>query len=227
MPAYTSVMREHLQPLLANLRSLDPSASIDALQRWSQTATYRDAVSLVHAAPVADQAHLAAAIRDVMCGYPDVLYVCPVLLHWQSDSQAWLDLPDPQSVRDPDGTQWRWQALRRMVMPWESKDEPVVGIVAHQIQLALLVAQSRDGEPPVLHDDWLGMLFRNLPEGDTLHVSARMVLPWTDGVEAGIVLRSAALNPENEPERPNAFLSQHAWEWAVDAGRVFRHFADV
>lgn len=218
-------MEKHLRQLLVNLHSLNPEPALEALREWSKSARFRDAVSLVRAAPEADRPVLESAIRDVLCGYPEMLWAAPVCLHLRSESLHWLDLPDPASVREPAGVEWRWQELRRQLSPHEMDEAP--GMIANQIQVALLVARMPDPEPPVIDDSWLGALFRHLPADNMLHVSARMILPWTDAVSAALVLRSAASAPGETPENPGAFLTDHAWSWACDAGRAFAHFADA
>lgn len=216
---YTDGMNMNLPFVLAGLRSLDPTATLDALRTWSDTASYHDAAELVRSCPAGDRPVLSSALSDVMCGYPAVLYGAPVLIQARSE-KTWLALPMPDSMPVEGVTGCRWMSLTHM-------RPPAPGILTGRPQVAILLMRSAEPEAPAIPDPWLSGLFSAWPAGTTAYVSARVCLPWLAAIECAMVLKANAHLENPSGEIKGSFLSDHAHAWAVDAGRQFREFAAV
>lgn len=218
-------MSEHLLPLLSSLRSLDPTTALTLLSDWSKTACYDDARALIMAAAPNERVRLVTALRDTMSCYPTVWWGAPVVIHLRSDEERWHVLPALETAPFPGAVTWRWQSLDH---GWLHIPEGnASGIETNRVEAALLLVRTASPEVPTIPDDWLAAAFRTLPEGTTVHISCRIVLPWIDAFEAAHALKQVALTGQPVAERQTVFLTDHAWAWCQDAGLAFRHFIEA
>lgn len=214
-----------LPDLLAILRSPSPGRAIEALSAWAPQAGYPAAAALVHDCPEADRARLTSVLRDILSLYPTTLYGTPILMNLRSD-RPYYDLPACDPMPIPEAIECRWQALGHS-SPWHPDRQHAPGIICNRPNVMLLLARMPEhAPPPEVPDSWLGWRFSTLPEDEMMHISARMVLPYPDALEAARVMRDIVATGESAATT-TAFLSPSAHTWACEAARAFRDFADA
>ncbi len=190
----------------------------------------RVALEMIQSADPADRPLLVTLLRDVITDYPRTLIGAPVLLRWSSARDI-LELPVPDSL-DPnpdEGLEFvAWLPHNAYIpaeLPAPGDPPTTVTIATHCIQCAIAVFRAAaDAPDPADHDiehAWWATLFSATPLQDTVYLSARMLLPYPDALEAARVLYSTA-TAGKPPVQRAAFLTDHAWAWAVDAGLQYR-----
>ena len=214
-----------LPDLIALLRSPNPTAAISALSAWAPQAGYQGAAALIRDCPEADRARLVSVLRDIMSLYPTTLHGIPILMHLRSE-RPYYDLPacDPKPVFE--ALDCRWQALKHD-SPWHPDTQHKPGIICNRPNVMLMLVRMPEGAPPPeVPDDWLGWRYSTLPEDEQMHISARMVLPYPDALEAARVMRDAVVTGDSDSQQ-TAFLAPAARDFAIEAGRAFRDFASA
>jgi len=186
--------------------------------------------SMIHLADPDDRPRLVTLLRDIITEYPHTLLGAPVLIRWRS-SRATIELPVPDSL-DPApsaGLEFvAWLPLDSRIpasLPRPGVPPATVTIASHRIQCAVaLFRATPDAPDPDQHDishDWWATLFSETPQQDSVYLSARMLLPYPDALEAAQVLYRTAFKGK-PPTQLARFLSDDAWAWAVDAGLQYR-----
>ena len=82
-----------LDKLLFTLRHGRIDQSVDLVQAWLKTARPGQVTALAKACPEQVRPQLTTLLRDVVSGFPDVLFGCPILIHAVPDIE--LDEPAP------------------------------------------------------------------------------------------------------------------------------------
>lgn len=230
-----------LPELMAALKKGDLGQAIALVRNWLATAKPGEPEALLARCPTELRGRVALLLRDLLSRYPATLVGAPVLLYCVPDSdnessdclppadQALpkLRLPFPsrklsQPCSDLHFLGWLSKdALMPIGLPFQPAQH-AVEIPQRQPVAAVALFRSHPGvfdlDSLTLPDLWWAEVFMALA-GQT-RLSARMLLPYPDALEAARVLHASARG-EHLPCR-GGFLSDNAWAWASDAGALFQ-----
>lgn len=203
---------------------------LEAVRSWLLTARPGDPKALLQQCTPSLRPKLALLLRDLLSSYPSTIVGCPVMVYPLPDSTgrptANLKLPFPlgEACRPcsdlhfmgwltceeeaPLGLPFRPER-HKTELPWNEISTVVALFRSHPG-----VFELDNIELPPL---WWGELFLNT-EGN-IHLSARLVLPYPDALEASRILQASARG-DSLPER-EYFLSDNAWSWALNEGILF------
>lgn len=209
--------------IAAALRKSDLVQVLAWAKNWTRTANYDDICHLVADFPTAQRTQLKLLLSDVITGYPHCTWGIPTLFHYIHAHDRCLTLPLPEYSPNPDvtGISWLPLGILRRKEPLRPTGENV-SILSGDMACAVLIATTNTPTPPDFKDEFWAELFQ-LEDGARLHLSARMVLPYLEALEAGCALQSAARTGSLSIDTPRLFLSDAAWTWAQDAGIEWRH----
>jgi hypothetical protein len=193
---------------------------IDQLDRQKWCAAVVTAAAIISATPHRELVRYCrrdlraqALFRDLLVRYPDFLWGAPVMIF----STQEMTLGRPELLPCPAVEAVAWMPLSAVDGPsFIPSTEPVVIPANTPTCAVLLIKAAFDDEPEIPHEYWHEIL----PITEYAHrvyISARMMLPWPDAVEAALVLAGT-------PRMPG-FASAAALSWARDAGAVFRETA--
>ncbi len=175
---------------------------------------------------------IALLMRDLLSRYPSTVVGVPMLLYAapdfvsESNWSSQLSLPFPavnqeQPCNDLHFLGWLMPAETLPValpfrperhphaVPWW-KPTAVVALFRSQPELF-------DLDTIELPHQWWGSLFRAVAAN--IHLSARLVLPYPDALEAARTMQSVV---RQEPEAECHFLSDTAWSLARDEAYLFQ-----
>lgn len=173
----------------------------------------------------------SALLRDLLNRYPNTVLGCPMLLYAEPESEFQralsFEMPEPPaSMLEPlEGVRF---------LGWASVDDPIGQLPTDELAfdrvrapLMRLVCRVAIFES-VLDEEEAAALelpamwwARVLQHVDVqLHVSARVLLPYTDAIEAGRCAQTAAQG-RSTPTR-GLFLSDATWTWAWNEGVLFK-----
>lgn len=205
------------------LRKSDLVQVLAWAQNWTRSASYDDICRLVADFPTAQRNQLKLLLSDVVTGYPQCIWGIPTLFHYIHAHDRCLTLPLPDYSPDPDVTGISWLSLDilRRKEPLRPTGENV-SLMSGDMDCAVLLVTTHTPTPPDLKDEWWAELFE-LDDGARLRLSARMVLPFVEALEAGCALLSTARMGTLNVDTPRLFLTDDAWTWAQDAGIEWRH----
>lgn len=224
-----------LSKVVNGLQQGDVAQCVQIMQGWLATAKPGDPEALLAAGPAEWRPKLALLLRDTLSRYPYTLLGAPVLAYCaatEGESPAakpqWkVRLPYPtremeQPCRDLHFMGWLPLGTRLPVeLPFRPERYEAFAPM-NEIFAAVALFRSHpevfDLDQVELPNSWWGELFR--PVAANVYLSARMLLPYPDALEAARVL-SASARGEPPPAR-TGFLSDHAWAWARDAGALFQ-----
>lgn len=233
-------MSEVLSGLEVSLNKGDFKKSIEVMRAWLASAEAGDPRLLIHRCNPTLRPKLVLLLRDLLSRYPTTLLGCPVLVYASPEQE--LDSPQPPFLRLPFPSHEHYQPCSDLrFLGWLPlrTDLPVAQpfrpeqheTTVQWYQPSAVVALFRS-HPSVFDLDtlelpphWWGELFRSV-QGN-INLSARMLLPYPDALEAAELLEASARG-EPHPDRGH-FLSDAAWAWAGDEGLLFqescRHYA--
>lgn len=205
------------------------SAAIAEMRIWLSKAQHGDPERLLSHCAKPLRPKIALLMRDLLSRYPTTIVGCPVLMYpTRSDESTGMvpRLPVPAA-------EVRWPCKDLLFLGWANPDEqlplqtPVRTDKALQLEwdeFSCLVALFR-ANPDVFDLDsielpsmWWGELF--LPFPGNIRISARLVLPYPDALEAARVLQAAA-RQESLPDA-GYFLSDGTWTFACNEGLLFQ-----
>lgn len=172
---------------------------------------------------------IALLMRDLLSRYPTTIVGCPVLVYPTQSEETRGQLPCLPVPTE----KLRWPCTDLQFLGWASPTDqlplptpirtnemPLLEWNAFSCVVALFRAKPDvfDLETVELSSMWWGSLF--LPFPGNIRISARMVLPYPDALEASRVLQAAA-RQEQYPDT-GYFLSDAAWTWACNEGLLFQ-----
>lgn len=201
--------------------------AIQELRPWLATASYKQINQLCLSVPEPLRRHAVLLIRDLLTGYPEVLFGAPVLIYFDSPDGNSLELPLPDCTPDLSVTSIAWLPLTvlRSPAPFSLRDasRTLVTIQSGRTECAVLVMQSKACEPPAPSDEWWGDAFRNiLPDGH-IRVSSRFIAGYPEAIECGCALMASAhSSAPGLVDTPNLFMGDDAYIWAQTAGQQWR-----
>lgn len=205
------------------------SEAVAEMRLWLSSAQPGDPEELLAQCEKPLRPKIALLLRDLLSRYPATIVGCPVLvyptrsdesvgkqpllpipgeslrwpcsdLHFLGWAQPHDQLPLSTPIRTNHGLAVEWQAFSCAIALFRSKPEVF------------------DLETVDLPSMWWGELF--LPFPGNIRISARMILPYPDALEASRVLQAAA---RQEPyPKPGYFLSDAGWSWACNEGLLFQ-----
>lgn len=218
--------------------------AVQVLQAWLTEAALGEPEALLSACPDEWRPKLALLLRDLLSRYPCTVLGAPVLLHCAEDTDdTLLDCrpPKQQSAAAARHLQLPYPS-REFAQPchdlhflgWLPLDAQLpVALPFHperyaaraplnEICASVALFRSHpdvfDLDQLELPNQWWGEVFR--PIQGNVQLSARMLLPYPDALEAARILEAAARGMPL-PVR-GGFLSDNAWAWARDAGELFQ-----
>lgn len=169
--------------------------------------------------------------RDLLNRYPDTVLGCPMLMYAAPESEYQralsFELPEPSSqILEPlEGVRF---------LGWVSVDDPIGMLPADELafdrvraplerivcRVALFQSVLDEHEAALLElpPMWLARVLA--PVDVQLNVSARVLLPYTDAIEAGRCAQTAA-QVHKTPTR-GFFQSDATWTWAWHEGVLFK-----
>jgi hypothetical protein len=216
------VSREMIE-LYARLRLGRVEEALLQMQTWLPGATYSDISHLIDSCPATQREHLVALIQDVLTGYPDVLWGCPVLIRYNSDGCDSLPLQLPECPPHEVIVSISWLPLSML-----RDGEPmrphrgVVNVHACNTTCAVLLMRTRGPEAPLAPEgEWFGDALEGR-SGDQVYASGKLVLPWPAAVEAGCVQHAYTMSGDGATDMEALFLNSDARAEAIETGLGFR-----
>lgn len=219
-----------LDQLVLTLRHGRIDQSFDLVQSWLKTARPGQLTALVNACPEQVRPRLTTLLRDVISGFPDVLFGCPILIHAAPDVELdepappclWLPSLDASEHQPCDGLRFEgWLStdaeLPVSLLPGPFKPTVPVPWRTSTSSVALFRHDhTRCAEESIdIPAEWWANLFRSTP--GKVRLLGRMLLPYPDALEAARELQAAARG-ESLPGS-GAFLRD--CDWARDSGLTF------
>lgn len=177
---------------------------------------------------------MALLMRDLLSRYPTTILGVPMLLQaapdFEDTAHTWapalvLPTPEPGEERPCEQLEFVGWLTADSKLPLElpfdqeRKDISVAWMTPTSV-VALFRSSPTvfDQDTIELPDQWWGTLFRKVSAN--LHLTARMVLPYPDALEAARVLQAYARG-ETVPSN-GQFLSDSWWSFACDEAAVFQ-----
>lgn len=199
-----------------NIRPLRPGQfanSLDQARAWLSAATPADLAKVLSQCGEADRARLTLLLRDLIDEYPRELLGAPVLIDWRSPSVV-VAMPSTYE-RAGNAELVGWLLPSASVL--QPKPLPTVPVNANCASVVIAVFRA-EGQTTIgdIENEWWSHLFSAIPATDSVHISARILLPLPDAIEA-----AQCLLPGSRPP-PLYFLQDDARAWAIGAGLVFR-----
>lgn len=230
-----------LPELIAALKNIDIRPAITLMRHWLVTAKPGDPEALLAECPAEVRGKVSLLLRDLLSRYPSTILGAPVLVYSvpEQDAEATDCLPPLDqtlpALRLPFPPRQLSQPCSDLhFLGWVSRDaqlplafpfrpaEQSVELPRLEPVAAVALFRSHPGvfdlDTLCLPDTWWAEVFLALP-GRT-RLSARMLLPYPDALEAARLLHASARG-EPLPSR-GGFLSDNAWAWASDAGALFQ-----
>lgn len=227
-----------LSSMSTALQKGDVKKSLDIARDWLATALPGEPEELLSQCPSELRPKLALVLRDLLSRYPATILGAPVLMYCTTDdddtesppaSQSGLSgfslpYPEPEFMQpcsDLHFLGWLpFDAQLPVKLPFRP-EQYLAQAPTNQIFAAIALFRSHPDvfelEALDLPNHWWGELFR--PVAGSVRISARMLLPYPDALEATRVLHASALG-EPLPARIG-FLSDNGWSWSSDAGELF------
>lgn len=216
-----------LQRLLSSISRGDMHRALLQAGAWLARARPGDTVAALRAAQGQDRTRLALVFRDILAKYPNTLLGAPILLQYRSPRPV-VTLPVPHP-------HFRWPSAHLEFLRWlpltaEAPVDLVLPARPLQVptqQTVSAVALFRaspdvfDQNELVLPNTWWDTVFEVAdPHAESVTMAVQLLLPYPDALEAGRVLLATATG--SEPPQGGGFLSDLGWQWALQAGRLFR-----
>lgn len=217
-------IEKRLTDLLRRCQLVD---AINELRPWLATATYADIRLLCSNMPERLRRHAVLLIKDILTGYPEVLYGAPVLIWYDSPAGRVLTLPLPEAAPDTNVVSVAWTSLRtlRQAAPFAQRHVthgPVV-IQSNQTECSILLVQCKGTTAPEMSDEWWSDVFRDQMSDGRIRISSRILAPYPEALEAACSLfASANSSATGLVETPQLFLSDESYAWAQEAGQDWR-----
>lgn len=192
-----------------------------------QMASYRDITSTISDCPPELRPQLIVMLRDVLNGFPHLLYGIPVLVSYSplGDTMP-AELPLPSELPNNALTAaWYPLDVRETSLPLMQQQGSIITLSPHAHTCAIL--RMRTIDEAVIEEPssawWADTLRLNAQYG-SIYVSATRVMPWIDALDAAYVMyaRSQSVSIEQSQTR---FLTTETLEWAIDAGEQFQRMA--
>lgn len=226
-----------LPSVISSLTRGDVSKSVLLMRSWLQTAEPGEPEALLAEAPASMRPRLALLLRDLMARYPATILGAPVLLYISespsgeclpplADGTRYIELPFPtgdsiQPCSDLHFLGWLpADAQLPLQLPFRPERHKTKAPLEQMFACVALFRSNPDVfdyDTLELPNLWWGELLR--PVDGNIQLSARLLLPYPDALEAARVLQASARG-ETLPKR-TGFLSDNGWAWATDSGLLF------
>lgn len=229
-----------LSSLLTTLNTGQVIKSVELMRAWLADAAPGEPEKLLAECDKAVRPKISLLMRDLLSRFPSTVLGAPVLLYCSDEipdldecrpsrtqSACSIQLPYPprennQPCADLHFIGWLPLATQLPVRFPFRPEHHDARLPLNKIQAVVALFRSRpevfDLDQLELPNTWWGELFR--PINGNVHLSARMLLPYPDALEAARVLHAAA---RGEPlPTNNGFLSDSGYAWACDAGVLFQ-----
>lgn len=233
-----------LSSVVAALQKGEVRKSVELMQNWLTSAQPGEPERLIARCPVPWRSKLVLLMRDLLSRYPATILGAPVLVYCTEEDDivsldcrpalsganttrnVLLPYPSTQDLAQPcfDLHFLGWlpqNAQLPLLLPFQPERYPV-SVPINDISAAVALFRSHPDvfelDQLELPNQWWGDLFQ--PVHCNVRISARMLLPYPDALEAARVLSTAARG-EPAPAR-GGFLSDNGWAWARDAGELFQ-----
>jgi len=223
-----------ISQLESSLKAGDIKKSLEVMRVWLAIAEPGEPEQLLAETSAVNRPKVALLMRDLLSRYPSTIVGAPVLLFaapdFEDTTSTWakcLKLPVPgpeagQPCEDLHFLGWLPAETHLPValpfrpesysldVPWMTPTSVVALFGTHPGLFDLDTVE--------LPNQWWGSLFRSVSAN--IHLTARMLLPYPDALEASRVLQACT---RGEPA-PSAghFLSDSAWSLAHDEASIFR-----
>lgn len=221
-----------IDEVLATFTNGDIRQSITLMRKWLDSAAPGEPEKLLEACPAALKGRVVLLMRDLLSRYPATLLGAPVLLMCTPDSEnpsaanRFL-LPHPPAEHKQPCSELHfvgWLAADTPLpvqLPYHPKHHEVYAEMG-QVTTAVALFRSHPGvfdlDELVLPNSWWGELFRAVDAN--IQLSARLLLPYPDALEAAQVLSGTVCG--GELSCAHHFLSDNGWAWARDCGELFK-----
>lgn len=204
------------------------------MRGWLAIAEPGEPEQLLAEASAAIRPKIALLMRDLLSRYPSTIVGTPMLLFAAPDFEAttttWapclkLPFPAPDASRPCEDLQFLGWLPAETQLPLSLPFHPEQ--YSHEVpwmKPTSVVALFRshpglfDLDSIELPNQWWGALFRSVSAN--IHLTARLVLPYPDALEAARVLQ-ACTRGEAVPSK-GQFLSDSAWSLAYDEAAIFQ-----
>lgn len=221
-----------IDEVLATFTNGDIQQSITLMRKWLDTAAPGEPERLLEACPAPVKGRVVLLMRDLLSRYPATLLGAPVLLMCQPDEASGhavqrILLPHPPAEHKQPCSELHfvgWLAANTPLpvqLPYHPKNHEVYAEMG-RVTTVVALFRSHPGvfdlDELVLPNTWWGELFRSVEAN--IQLSARLLLPYPDALEAAQVLSHAASGSALSSK--HHFLSDNGWAWARDCGELFK-----
>lgn len=221
-----------LYELESLLKAGNVSKSLTVMRNWLNQAEPGEPEKMLSAAMDSMRPRLALLMRDLLSRYPTTLVGVPMLIYAMPDfegpgvcgAKMSLPFPDPEHAQPCEDLHFLGWLPCTTPLPLALPFHPE----RHATQVpwsqpTSLIALFR-GSPDIfdldqveLPNSWWGYLFRSAAAN--IHLSARMVLPYPDALEAARTMHSYL---HGKVPRKGQFLSDAAWTLSCDEAALFK-----
>lgn len=217
---------KNLQRILSAIHRGDMYRALLEASAWLANAVPGTPVATLRKVSPADREKLALLFRDLLSKYPHTLLGAPVLYRYTSKpSIMLLPMPHPHFIWPNDQLEFlRWLPLAAEAPVDISLPPRPMPVHTNQIGAAIALFRTTpqvfDLSELTIDNGWWGNLFEVPDDGTRVDVAAQMLLTYPDAIEAARVMLAAANG--GEPPQHGGFLSDLAWQWALETGSLFR-----
>lgn len=212
----------NLVSLLRALHTNQLEHAIAALRFLPAAREYAEAVELLGQCHGDDRERLRVLLVDILSGYPKVIWAVPILMYFRTSRAGMLTLPSIDTRELPPDVAWAgWQSTGEALPEYTF---PSLAIPVNCPVCMLLAIRTEGAEAPTIDDSWLAGVFSDIPRGGTLQVASGPVLPYPEGVEAGVLMNaiSRRADTSDAPATTRYFLRDRGWAKSVETALAYR-----
>lgn len=207
--------------------------ALDLMRTWLATAAPGEPELLLAECQPELKPKIALLMRDLLSRYPHTIIGAPTLFYFKSDEEGGvLGLPSPtiDSAYPCHDLQFLGWAPLSTKLPLQLPFRNVRGSVrisSCRIEAAVAVFKSHpnifDHEELILPDSWWAYLFQER-DGNSVRISARVLLPYPDALESARAMLAAAYEGQSQTDfqLSSHFIGASGLEWAHAAGQLFK-----
>jgi hypothetical protein len=207
---------------------------MEVMRNWLTIAEPGEPEQLLDETNPALRPKVALLMRDLLSRYPATIVGIPMLLQaapdFEDPTTTWatgLALPTPESGDNRPCEELEFlgwipaESQLPLALPFDAEQYPREVPWMKPKGLVVLFRSKPDLfdlDSIELPNQWWGKLFRNVSAN--VHLTARMVLPYPDAIEAARLLQALSRG-EPAPDKGH-FLSDSAWSYASDEAAMFQ-----
>lgn len=217
---------KNLQRILSAIHRGDMYRALLEASAWLANAVPGEPVATLRKASSADRGKLALIFRDLLSKYPNTMLGAPVLYQYKTETSIMLlPMPHPHFIWPNKQLEFlRWLPLAAEAPVDISLPPRAMPVHTNKIGAAIALFRATpdvfDISELTIDNSWWGTLFELPEEGMRVDIAAQMLLTYPDAIEAARVMLAAATGAES-PQH-GGFLSDLAWQWALETGNLFR-----